>query len=225
MFSQIKRDLISGSVVLLLDTFIVPLPAVSPRELCAADPQRFNNYSIQFEHLVFDYSKHRMNSAVMQGLIEWADAQNLRSWIGSLFSNQDINYTEQRAAMHWAIRLPAQDQQHADLAADVHAQLEHMYALVEQIHAGQRRGATGEVIQDVVNIGVGGSDLGPLMVTHALSDFKYQSAQPLNVHFVSTMDGSQLSELLHQLRPETTLFIISSKSFGTIDTLTNAQTV
>jgi glucose-6-phosphate isomerase len=80
------------------------------------------------------------------------------------------------------------------------------------------------VIQDVVNIGVGGSDLGPLMVTQALSDFKVATEKPLNVHFVSTMDGSQLSELLHRLRPETTLFIISSKSFGTIDTLSNAQT-
>ena len=100
-----------------------------------------------------------------------------------------------------------------------------MYALVEKIHAGQCRGATGEVIQDVVNIGVGGSDLGPLMVSHALSDFKKSTYKPLNVHFVSTIDGSQLSDLLHQLRPETTLFIISSKSFGTIDTLSNAQTV
>jgi glucose-6-phosphate isomerase len=95
---------------------------------------------------------------------------------------------------------------------------------VEKIHAGQYRGATGEVIQDVVNIGVGGSDLGPLMVSHALSDFKVNTVKPLKMHFVSTMDGSQLSDLLHQLRPETTLFIISSKSFGTIDTLYNAQT-
>ena len=127
--------------------------------------------------------------------------------------------------MHWALRLPPHDQQHAEVAVQVHQQLQRMYALVEKIHAGQFRGATGEVIQDVVNIGVGGSDLGPVMVSHALSDFKKQTTKPLNVHFVSTMDGSQLSALLHQLRPETTLFIISSKSFGTIDTLSNAQTV
>ena len=127
--------------------------------------------------------------------------------------------------MHWALRLPADYSKFPDLTEQVHTQLERMYALVEKIHAGQYRGATGEVIQDVVNIGVGGSDLGPQMVTHALSDFKVKTAKPLNTHFVSTMDGSQLSELLHQLRPETTLFIISSKSFGTIDTLSNAQTV
>ncbi|RJE69627.1 glucose-6-phosphate isomerase [Acinetobacter sp. JS678] len=127
--------------------------------------------------------------------------------------------------MHWALRLPADYSKFPDLTEQVHNQLQRMYTLVEKIHAGQYRGSTGEVIQDVVNIGVGGSDLGPQMVTHALSDFKVKTAKPLNVHFVSTMDGSQLSELLHQLRPETTLFIISSKSFGTIDTLSNAQTV
>ncbi len=127
--------------------------------------------------------------------------------------------------MHWALRLPEQNEQHPELAAEVHTQLQRMFTLVEKIHAGQYRGATGEVIQDVVNIGVGGSDLGPLMVSQALSDFKQPTQRPLNVHFVSTMDGSQLSDLLHKLRPETTLFIISSKSFGTIDTLSNAQTV
>ena len=225
MLNQINPNLDTETVCQKLTSNKEQLQFEHLRELFAADPERFNRYSIQFEQLLFDYSKHRINKNVLQGLIEWADAQNLRSWIGSLFSNQKINYTEQRAAMHWALRLPKEDQQHADLAADVHTQLERMYALVEQIHAGQRRGATGEVIQDVVNIGVGGSDLGPVMVSHALSDFKKQTTKPLNIHFVSTMDGSQLSALLHQLRPETTLFIISSKSFGTIDTISNAQTV
>ncbi|EAO7613804.1 glucose-6-phosphate isomerase, partial [Salmonella enterica] len=119
MLSQLKPDLNTETVCQKLASSKEQLDAVHLRELFAADPQRFNKYSIQFKQLVFDYSKHRMNSTVMQGLIEWADAQNLRSWIGSLFSNQAINYTEQRAAMHWALRLPAQDQQHADLAADV----------------------------------------------------------------------------------------------------------
>ena len=126
--------------------------------------------------------------------------------------------------MHWALRLPENDKTYPELAAQVGEQLDRMYDLVNKIHAGQYRGATGEVIQDVVNIGVGGSDLGPLMVSHALSDFKVKTAKPLNIRFVSTMDGSQLSDMLHQLRPETTLFIVSSKSFGTIDTLSNAHT-
>jgi glucose-6-phosphate isomerase len=157
-------------------------------------------------------------------LIDFVQVRDLPTWTKRLFSEEEINYTEQRAAMHWALRLPNHDEQHPKLAGKVHEQLERMYALVEKIHAGQYRGATGEVIQDVVNIGVGGSDLGPLMVSHALSDFKVNTVKPLKMHFVSTMDGSQLSDLLHQLRPETTLFIISSKSFGTIDTLYNAQT-
>ena len=191
----------------------------------AEEDERFQKNSVNLDTIIFDFSKHRVNQAVLDHLVEWANAQELKPWIKRLFSSEAINYTEQRAAMHWALRLSLDNQQHAEVAAQVHQQLQRMYTLVEKIHAGQFRGATGEVIQDVVNIGVGGSDLGPVMVSNALSDFKKQTAKPLNVHFVSTMDGSQLSALLHQLRPETTLFIISSKSFGTIDTLSNAQTV
>ncbi|MEG0828619.1 MAG: glucose-6-phosphate isomerase, partial [Acinetobacter sp.] len=194
-------------------------------QLFEQNPQRFDHFSVQFDQLVFDYSKQRIDQNILNALIEFAETQNLAAWIQILFSEHEINYTEQRAAMHWALRLPEHDLVHSELSQQVHAQLQRMFNLVEKIHAGQYRGATGEVIQDVVNIGVGGSDLGPLMVTKALSDFKHATTKPLNVHFVSTMDGSQLSELLHKLRPETTLFIISSKSFGTIDTLSNAQTV
>lgn len=194
-------------------------------ELFAAEPERFQKYSVHFDQLFFDYSKHRVNQSVLDQLVTLANAKQLKQWIVRLFSQEKVNCTEQRAAIHWALRLPAGHTQFPELTEQVHTQLQRMYALVEKIHAGQYRGATGEVIQDVVNIGVGGSDLGPLMVTHALSDFKVQTVKSLNVHFVSTMDGSQLSEKLHKLRPETTLFIISSKSFGTIDTLSNAQTV
>ncbi|MFW2056729.1 glucose-6-phosphate isomerase [Acinetobacter haemolyticus] len=193
--------------------------------LFADDPARFSLFSVEHDQIVLDFSKHRVDQNILKALVELADAQSLGRWIKTLFSSEQINYTEHRAAMHWALRLPRDSAFQSEITAQVHAQLDRMYALVEKIHAGQYRGATGEVIQDVVNIGVGGSDLGPLMVTHALSDFKVSTAKPLAVHFVSTMDGSQLSDLLHQLRPETTLFIISSKSFGTIDTLSNAQTV
>lgn len=195
------------------------------KELFASEPDRFQQYSIKFDPLVFDYSKHRVTQDILEQLVALAKTKQLNQWIERFFSQDKVNCTEQRAAMHWALRLPADYSKFPDLTEQVHSQLQRMYTLVEKIHAGQYRGATGEVIQDVVNIGVGGSDLGPQMVTHALSDFKVKTAKPLNIHFVSTMDGSQLSELLHQLRPETTLFIISSKSFGTIDTLSNAQTV
>ncbi|WP_104494938.1 glucose-6-phosphate isomerase [Acinetobacter indicus] len=188
------------------------------------DLQRFEHYSLQCEDIIFDYSKQRVDSIVLKELFDLAKVRDLSTWIKRLFSEEKINYTEQRAVMHWALRLPKQHDTYPHLAEQVHLQLERMYALVDKIHSGQYRGVTGEVIQDVVNIGVGGSDLGPMMVSHALSDFKVKTAKPLKVHFVSTMDGSQLSDILHQLRPETTLFIISSKSFGTIDTLYNAQT-
>ena len=194
-------------------------------ELFAEDTERFQHFSVALEPIVYDFSKHRVDQKVIKTLVQWAQAQDLAPWIKRLFSTEEINYTEQRAAMHWALRLPKDDIQHPKIADQVHEQLERMFNLVNKIHEGQYRGVTGEVIQDVVNIGVGGSDLGPLMVSHALSDFKKVTQKPLNTHFVSTIDGSQLSDLLHKLRPETTLFIISSKSFGTIDTLSNAQTV
>ncbi|MBC9229543.1 glucose-6-phosphate isomerase [bacterium SPL81] len=194
-------------------------------DLFAKAPNRFKDFSVEYDQVVFDFSKQRIDLDTFKNLIDFAHEQNLNPWIKKLFSTEQINYTEQRAAMHWALRLPKSSSEFSEINLSVQTQLERMYALVEKIRTGQFRGATGEVIQDVVNIGVGGSDLGPLMVTHALSDFKVKTAKPLDVHFVSTMDGSQLSELLHRLRPETTLFIISSKSFGTIDTLSNAQTV
>lgn len=193
-------------------------------DLFQHDQQRFERLSLQHEQVIFDFSKQRLDENILDELIAFADKKQLTAWIKRLFSEEKINYTEQRAAMHWALRLPEHGTPHQDLAQAVHEQLHRMFALVEQIHAGQYRGVTGEVIQDVVNIGVGGSDLGPVMVSHALSDFKRQTAKDLNLHFVSTMDGSQLSDILHKLRPETTLFIISSKSFTTIDTLSNAQT-
>ncbi len=199
--------------------------SVKLTDLFQQDTQRFDRFSVHFNPLSFDYSKHRITQEARDHLFDFAHSKQLGEWVKRLFTDESINYTENRAAMHWALRLPKDDQDYPELSSLVHQQLDRMYQLVDKVHAGQCRGSTGEVIQDVVNIGVGGSDLGPLMVSHALSDYKVSTAKPLKIHFVSTMDGSQLSELLHQLRPETTLFIISSKSFGTIDTLSNAQTV
>jgi glucose-6-phosphate isomerase len=156
-------------------------------DLFAQDDQRFEKFSVILEQIVLDFSKHRIDQNVLNALIHFAETQNLENWIERLFSEEQINYTEQRAAMHWALRLPENDPLHPQLSNQVHAQLQRMFALVEKIHAGQCRGATGEVIQDVVNIGVGGSDLGPLMVSQALSDFKQATSKSLNVHFVSTI--------------------------------------
>ncbi len=190
---------------------------------------RFAELHYQLDDLLIDFSKQRIDQQVLAALEALATHRNLPEMIEVLFSETGINQSEDRAAMHWALRTPKAvlNQLGIDpsVSDSIHGELEKMYALVEKIHQGQYRGATGEVVTDVVNIGVGGSDLGPLMTSYALADFKVMTEKPLNVHFVSTMDGSQLSELLHQLRPETTLFIISSKSFGTIDTLKNAETV
>lgn len=193
------------------------------------DPQRFEHFSLELEELLFDYSKQRLDQNVLDALVKLATERDLPEWIQRLFSQEKVNQSEGRAAMHWALRAPKEalnnllDEQ--AVAEEIEATFKKMADLVAKIHAGQYRGATGEVITDVVNIGVGGSDLGPLMATCALSDFEVETVKPLGIHFVSTIDGSQLSDLLYRLRPETTLFIISSKSFGTIDTLTNAETV
>lgn len=202
------------------------------------DDARFQHFSVTLDAMMVDFSKQRLDQSVIDALIEFAKSKSLAKWIEKLFSTEKINHSENRAAMHWALRAPkredvktkdiktaSQDQDLIAIHQQIHEQLEKMYRLVEKIHAGQYRGVTGEVITDVVNIGVGGSDLGPLMASYALSDFEVKTEKPLGIHFVSTMDGSQLSELLYRLRPETTLFIISSKSFGTIDTLSNAETV
>ena len=220
--SQLKSD---SQVTHRLDNLAGIKKNQHLNQLFDQDAQRFDQFSIRFDQLFYDFSKHRIDQDIVDALVELTQVKQLDAWIKRFFSPEEINYTEHRAAMHWALRVPKEANEHSQLNEQVHEQLERMYKLVNQIHAGQYRGYTGEVIQDVVNIGVGGSDLGPLMVSHALSDYKVATTQSLNVHFVSTMDGSQLSDLLHQLRPETTVFIISSKSFGTIDTLSNAQTV
>lgn len=214
-----------------LEAFARHFQALHLSTLFQDDSARFTHFSHAVDDLMLDFSKQRLDQAVVEALVDWANEQQLDAWIGKLFSTTKINSSEDRAAMHWALRAPQDyftnvaDEALSAVGEGIHQQLEKMYALVRKIHAGQYRGVTGEVITDVVNIGVGGSDLGPLMASYALSDFEVKGETPLGIHFVSTMDGSQLSDLLYRLRPETTLFIISSKSFGTIDTLSNAETV
>ena len=196
-------------------------------ELFASDPQRFERLHHECGPLLFDYSKQQLNEETLARLFDLARQQKLPQWIDRLFSGDEVNCTEGRAAMHWALRLPADADctvDGVDITAQVHEQLQRMEKVVNKLHSGQWRGVTGEVVTDVVNIGVGGSDLGPQMVVDALCDSTAQTASRLTVHFASTMDGSQLSQLLRTLNPHSTLFIISSKSFTTIDTLSNADT-
>lgn len=195
-------------------------------ELCQ-QPQRFTDLSRQHAGLLLDLSKQRLDTQTLQLLFNLAQESQLTNKIQALFSGQPLNTSENRPALHTALRLPASAELNLDgdnINLAIQASLNKMEHLVQRFHAGQARGVTGQPIQDIVNLGVGGSDLGPLMVAHALAEFRPANISTVNVHFASTIDGSQLAEKLSQLNPATTLFIIASKSFTTLDTLSNATT-
>ncbi|WP_075879064.1 glucose-6-phosphate isomerase [Vreelandella massiliensis] len=197
------------------------------KTLFKQDPQRFETFTRRIAGLTLDLSKQRWNQETLNLLLALAEEAKVPEEIDALLSGQRVNTSEDRPALHTALRLPMEASltvDGEDVVAGVHESLAQMERLVERLHAGQWRGATGKPIKDVVNLGVGGSDLGPLMVTHALADFRPLEVHPVEVHFASTMDGSQLADYLSRLNPETTLFVLSSKSFTTIDTLSNANT-
>ena len=193
-------------------------------QLFAEQSDRARKFSVTAEGIYFDYSKQCLDQNVKEALIELANACDLKQKIERLYQGDKVNSSEDRAALHTALRLPKTAQlshQGVDVVTEVHDSLEKAAAMVDRIRNGIWRGYSGKAITDVVNIGVGGSDLGPVMTNTALDEWADSN---INVHFVSNMDGTQLGSLLERLNPETTLFIISSKSFGTVDTLSNAQT-
>ena len=193
-------------------------------QLFADQSDRARKFSVTAEGIYFDYSKQCLDQNVKEALIELANACDLKQKIDRLYQGDKVNSSEDRAALHTALRLPKTAQlshQGVDVVAEVHDSLEKAAVMVDRIRNGIWRGYSGKAITDVVNIGVGGSDLGPVMTNTALDEW---ADSTIKVHFVSNMDGTQLGSLLERLNPETTLFIISSKSFGTVDTLSNAQT-
>ncbi|WNK21315.1 glucose-6-phosphate isomerase [Halomonas piscis] len=188
---------------------------------------RFARFSRRVAGLTLDLSKQRWDDDTLDQLLTLAREAGVPEAIESLLSGQRINQSENRPALHTALRLPAGatlEVEGEDVVGAVQESLSRMETLVKRLHAGQWRGATGKPIRRVVNLGVGGSDLGPQMVTHALADFRPDDIHRLKIHFASTMDGSQLVDYLSRLDPETTLFVLSSKSFTTVDTLSNAGT-
>lgn len=196
-------------------------------ELFAGAPGRHAAFTRRAAGLTLDLSKQRWDAETLAKLLDLAREARVPEAIRALLAGERVNRSEDRPALHTALRLPAEASlivEGEDVVPSVHATLERMATMVERFHAGQWRGATGRAIRDVVNLGVGGSDLGPLMVTHALADYRPQGVHTVDVHFASTMDGSQLADYLARLNPETTLFVLSSKSFTTIDTLSNART-
>src|SRR3989454_4180926 len=197
---------------------------VHMRDLFAQDPRRFDTFSLRFQDILLDYSKNRITAETMRLLRDLARQADLKGWTEKMFNGEKINITEQRAVLHIALRNRSNRPiivDGADVMPEVNAVLQHMQTFSDAIRSGQWTGYTGKRITDVVNIGIGGSDLGPVMVTEALKPYAQEG---LNVHFVSNIDGTHMDETIKRLNPETTLFIVASKTFTTQETLTNAHT-
>jgi len=193
------------------------------RDLFARDPERFQRFSIIFGDLLFDYSKHRIDDDCLGQLLALAEQSGLEERRDAMFRGKKINTTEQRAALHIALRNRSQRPIHVDgkdVLPAVNAVLAQMRDFSEKVRSGVWTGYSGARITDVVNIGIGGSDLGPKMACEALTPY----AGTLRLHFVSNVDGSDIAKTLKQVDPATTLFLVASKTFTTIETMTNAIT-
>ncbi|MEO0442737.1 MAG: glucose-6-phosphate isomerase [Pseudomonadota bacterium] len=192
------------------------LKASSLTHLFEQSPQRCETFSLEAGEIFYDYSRNHIDSEAMSHLCQFAERQGLRQAITDLFNGESVNNTEQRPALHSALREPKSA---SEKSRQVHAALDKMKDFVEQIHRQQWRGFTGKPVDSIVNIGIGGSDLGPRMVTQALSAYRVDT---IDVFFVANIDGADLEDTLSQLNPETTVFILASKSFTTLETLNNA---
>ncbi len=194
------------------------------REMFATDPQRFDAFSIHWRDFLLDYSKNRVTAETMKLLFDLARQSDVEGWREKMFMGEKINFTEKRAVLHTALRNRANRPimvDGKDVMPDVNRVLGQMKAFSDAVRGGTWKGYTGKPITDVVNIGIGGSDLGPVMVTEALKPYAQQG---LNMHFVSNIDGTHIAETLKKLNPETALFLIASKTFTTQETMTNAET-
>jgi glucose-6-phosphate isomerase len=194
------------------------------RDLFASDSNRFGKYSIRLKDLLFDYSKNIITDETLDLLLKLASRANLKENIEAMFSGEKINFTENRVVLHVALRNFSDEPIYVDgqdVMPGVRSVLHHIKEFTEAVRSGAWLGLTGKRITDVVNIGIGGSDLGPAMVSTALKPF---SGNVLRVHYVSNVDSTDIVETLKKLDPETTLFIIASKTFTTQETLTNANT-
>jgi glucose-6-phosphate isomerase len=194
------------------------------RDLFAADPGRFERFSVRLGEMLLDYAKNRITAETMALLVDLAREAGIEAWREKMFAGETINNTEGRAVLHVALRNTADRPIHVggeDVMPGVIRVREQMRAFSNAVREGTWRGHTGERITDVVNIGIGGSDLGPVMVSEALKPYHHPHVA---VHFVSNVDGTHIAETLKPLDPKTSLFIVASKTFTTQETIANATT-
>ncbi len=200
------------------------MKAISLRQLFAADANRFNKYSFQFGDILFDYSKNIVNDTTLQLLQSLAAACKLPAAIQAMFEGEKINRTENRSVLHTALRNVSGTPVYSDgkdVMPDVQRVLAQMKAFAQKVHSGEWKGYTGKPIKYIVNIGIGGSDLGPVMVTEALKPYWKPGMQP---YFISNVDATHIVETLKKVNAEETIFLIASKTFTTQETMTNAHT-
>ena len=194
------------------------------RKLFAEDKERFSKFSLQFEDILFDYSKNIINHKTVQLLLQLAEECKLEEAIEAMYGGEKINETEGRAVLHTALRNFSDRPVYADdenIMPEINRVKKQMKVFAEKIHAGSWKGYTGKKIKYIINIGIGGSDLGPVMVTEALKPYWVQGIQP---YYVSNVDGTHMAETLKKVNAEETLFLIASKTFTTQETMTNAHT-
>jgi len=207
-----------------LSQHYIEMSKVQMKDLFASDKDRFSKYSLALPDILFDYSKNIITEDTMHLLLQLAEECGLRDAIDAMFSGEKINVTEDRSVLHTALRnfsgKPVLSDG-KDVMGEVKAVLDHMKTFCGQVHSGQWTGYTGKKIKYFVNIGIGGSDLGPVMVTEALRPYWIEGIQS---YFVSNVDGTDISEALKKVTPDETIFLVASKTFTTQETMTNAQT-
>jgi glucose-6-phosphate isomerase len=207
-----------------LETHYPKVRGMHLRELFADDPKRGERMTTEAIGIYFDYSKHRITEETLGLLVQLAEACGLRARIDAMFRGEKINVTEKRAVLHVALRAPKGKSiivDGEDVVPQVHAVLDKMTSFCNRVRSGEWKGHTGKPIRNVINIGIGGSDLGPVMAYEAL---RHYSQRDLTLRFISNIDGTDFAEATRDLAAEETLFIISSKTFTTLETMTNAHT-
>jgi glucose-6-phosphate isomerase len=199
------------------------MKGIQMKNLFNGDRERFNRYSIIFGDILFDYSKNLVNPEIFSHLLDLAAECKVWDAIQAMFSGEMINQTEKRSVLHTALRNFSGEPIYSegkDVMPDVMRELEHMKSFCQKIHSGEWRGFSGKPIRNIVNIGIGGSDLGPVMVTEALKHYWIEGMQ---AYFISNVDATQIVEILKKINPEETIFLIASKTFTTQETMTNAH--